>query len=344
MRDVAERIGISHSAVSMALRNHPSIPLKRREEVKRLAEQMGYHPDPFLSALATYRRKLGTGRIRSAIAWINRWEPPASLRQFREFDSYWHGAAGAFKQFGFRLEEVVWEADCSPKRLESILLARGTQGILLPPHVGVLDWGDFNWARFSVVRFGTSMPVPDSNSVTSDRSGATVMALNRIINYGYKRIGFLVGKNLDLRTNGTYCGSYFWVQNSLKLRPALPPLLTDYAHHTPTDLAKQCALLKKWLIKNQPDAILTTDAEIPDLLKSLGYRIPQDVAVAGTSLSDIPLDSGIDQHSEEIGRIAAETLVKQITVGERGIPTFPTRILVESSWHDGKSLPPRKRA
>jgi DNA-binding LacI/PurR family transcriptional regulator len=55
---------------------------------------------------------------------------------------------------------------------------------------------------------------------------------------------------------------------------------------------------------------------------------------------DLPgIDAGINQHAEAIGRIAAETLVKQINVSERGEPRYPCRILVESRWQDGKSLP-----
>jgi LacI family transcriptional regulator len=98
------------------------------------------------------------------------------------------------------------------------------------------------------------------------------------------------------------------------------------------------------LKKNQPDAVLTTDSEIPGMIKELGYRIPKDIAVAGTTIYDIPVDAGIDQHPEAIGRIAVEMLVKQINVSERGEPADPCRILVESRWHDGKSLPRRRAA
>jgi DNA-binding LacI/PurR family transcriptional regulator len=78
-------------------------------------------------------------------------------------------------------------------------------------------------------------------------------------------------------------------------------------------------------------------------LRELGYRIPQDVAVAGTSICDIPVDAGINQHSYAIGQIAAEMLIKQASLNERGEPPAPGRILVESRWQDGKTLPPRRQ-
>ncbi len=42
LRDVAERVGVSHVTISLALRNHPSIPVRRRDEVKRVAKQVGH--------------------------------------------------------------------------------------------------------------------------------------------------------------------------------------------------------------------------------------------------------------------------------------------------------------
>jgi DNA-binding LacI/PurR family transcriptional regulator len=93
--------------------------------------------------------------------------------------------------------------------------------------------------------------------------------------------------------------------------------------------------------KHRPDAILTPNPEVPLLLKELGYRIPDDVAVAGTSPYDMTVDAGIDQCPHSIGQIAAEMLIKQISLNEFGEPADPCRILVESRWRDGDSLPTR---
>jgi len=92
----------------------------------------------------------------------------------------------------------------------------------------------------------------------------------------------------------------------------------------------------------RPDAVLTALAEVPGLIRRLGYRIPQDIAVAGTSVLDIPVDAGVDQRPQEIGRIAVEMLVKQININERGEPLAPCRILIESTWQNGKSMPRRR--
>ena len=91
--------------------------------------------------------------------------------------------------------------------------------------------------------------------------------------------------------------------------------------------------------KHRPDAILTSVPQVPGMIRDLGFRIPEQVAVAGTSIYDVPVEAGINQHSAAIGRIAVEQLVAQINVNERGEPAAPCRILVESLWQDGNSLP-----
>jgi LacI family transcriptional regulator len=340
--DIADKLGVSHTTLSMALRDHHTISQKRREQVQRAAKEMGYRPDPFLSSLAAYRRKNSPVKFQSTIAWINHWEQPEHLRKLREFDAYWRGAKDAAERFGYLLDEIRWPADCSAKRFEKILLTRGVRGVLIPPHRTKPDWGNLDWNKFSIVRFGMSVKTPDSNAVTADQFRAVTMAVNKIYQYGYRRIGLVVGRGLDENVGGNFYGGFCWAQVLLKLNPALPPLRTDYGTQSAEEMDREKLALKKWLTRHKPDAILTTDAEVPGLIKELGYRIPQDIVVAGTSVHDIPVDAGVDQHSEAIGRIAVETLVKQINVNERGEPSDPTRILVESRWQDGKSLPRRR--
>jgi DNA-binding LacI/PurR family transcriptional regulator len=337
--DIAEKLGVSHATVSMALRNHPGISKKRREQVKKIAEEMGYTPDPHLAALAAYRRTNAPAEIRSAIAWINHWKQPERLRKLREFDLYWRGAAEAAKRFGYNLEEIRWTPDYSAKRFEQILLARGIRGVLIPPHITMPDWGDFDWSKFSIIRFGMSVPAPDSHLVTADQLRAVLMAVKKMAEYGYQRIGFVVPADSDRKLGGGFVGGFSAAGRSFNL-PVIPPLLIEEKAYSERP-EKSRQLLSQWLKKHKPDALLTTLPELPALLQQLGYRIPEDIAVAGTAV-DVPVDAGIDQHSEAIGRIAVETLVSQINLNERGEPSDPYRVLVESRWRDGKSLPRRK--
>jgi LacI family transcriptional regulator len=336
LRDIAARVGVTHVTVSRALRNDPSISPGRSQEIQRAAKEMGYQPDPFLSSLVAYRDRKQTHRIQGVIAWINAWPEPERLRQYREFDAYWRGAADAAQQRGYRLEEIRWPADCSAKRLQQILLTRNIRGVLLPPQWPPRDWGQFDWSPFSLIRFGTSVRSPDSHVVTSDGFRAIQMAVQKISEYGYRRIGLVVAMDFDAPLGGNLYGGFLAVQKNLKLEPAVPVL--TIARGENQKVATTTAL-KRWINEYQPDAILTSEPTVPVLLTELGCRIPQDIAVAGTSVSDIPVDAGINQNSEEIGRMAMEMLVMQIHVNQRGEPRAPCRILVESIWQDGASLP-----
>jgi DNA-binding LacI/PurR family transcriptional regulator len=340
LRDVAERVGVSHVTISLALRNHPSIPLKRRREIKRMAEAMGYRPDPLLSSLAAYRHGQRPAGIRSSLAWINHWDQPERLRQqHKEFDGYWRGASAAAERFGYRLEEIRWAEDCSARRFQQILLTRNVRGLLIPPHQSPPEWGEFDWSKFPVIRFGLSVRTPDSHLVTADHLRAVVMAFERISRYGYRRAGLVVCGDFDRRLGGNYTGGFYAAQKLFKFQHALPPLMTDERRYREQP-AKARETLRQWLLKHQPDAILTSVPQVPGMIRELGYRIPEDAAVAGTSIYDVPVDAGINQNPEAIGRIAVEMLVAQINVNERGEPAAPCRILVESLWQDGKSLPP----
>ena len=323
----------------MALRNSPRISSKRCQEIQRVAMEMGYVPDPFLSSLASYRVTKNAPKTQVGIAWLNHWDKPDRLRNHCEFDLYWHGARKASKRLGYRLDEFLWPTGDSAKQVEQILLQRGILGLLIPPHLPETDWGDFDWSRFSLMRFGFSVRYPNSNLVTSDHQRAVVMAVQKIHEYGYQRIGLVMSEISDSSWGGNYSGGFAWAQKLLELDPALPPMNKN-PQRSPKGIAEYKAALDRWMKKYKPDAILNYLAEVPAYLRELGYRIPQDVAVAGTSVCDIPVDTGIDQHSHAIGQIAAEMLIKQISLNERGEPSAPCRILVESRWQDGKTLPP----
>ena len=340
LKDIAAKVGVTKTAVSIALRDKPGVSQEMRETIRRVAGEMGYVPDPILQRLAEYRRAAAGPKRQGVIAWMNHWTRPESLRGFYEFEQYWRGAKLASKRLGYRLDEFIWTADCPANRAQQMLSDRGVLGLLITPHPPEVDWGDFDWSKFSLIRFGLSVRRVDSNLVTADHQRAMVMAIRRIHDYGYRRIGLVYDSTHDCSMGGNLYGGFMWACKQLALEQVIPPLGSEAK--SPQLAAKSKSALRAWMRKYQPDAILTAVPETPVFLRELGYRIPQDVAAASTSPHDIALDAGIDQCSHAIGQIAAEMLIKQISLNERGEPDEPCRILVESRWQDGKSLPPRR--
>ena len=224
--DIAAKVGVSHSTVALALRNHHRISEKRRQQIVRVAAEMGYVPDPLLAALASYRAQIRPAKLQNALAWLNHWEQPERLRKLREFDAYWRGAEAAARRFGYRLEEIRWEPEFSARRFEQILLTRAIRGVLIPPHPAVPDWGNFDWNKFSVIRFGLSVPSPDSHLVTADQLRAVLMAVRKISELGYRRIGLVIPEDYDRRLGGNFIGGFAAAQKFYQLA-VLPPLLID---------------------------------------------------------------------------------------------------------------------
>jgi LacI family transcriptional regulator len=336
IRDLARMLGVSHATVSLALRDHPRISQKVKEKVKHLAEEVGYRPDPMLSALANYRRSKETLPITAGVAWINAWPNPGNLKKYREFDAYWKGASKAAEKFGYRLEEFRLGGDCTPRRLHQILSTRDIRGLLLPPHQNEPDWQDFPWENYSVVRFGRSLKVPECHLVTADQIANTMLAVRKIHERGYKRIGF-VAQEGDLSRRGMLFElGFLGGLRVIREENPIPVLILDRSGDE-----ERLKALQAWIGKHKPDAIFTTDAEMSKLLGSLGVKIPQDIALAVTSILDAHCDAGIDQHPEEIGRVGFLMLNSLMNDRARGIPQIFRQILVEGSWTDGDSLPQR---
>ena len=339
LRDVAKAVGVSHVAVSLALRGDRRVSLARRHEITTVARRLGYRPDPMLASLAAYRRHKSAVPISATIAWINQWPDPRALRRLNEFDAYWRGAAEAADLLGYRLEEFVVSPDLSPERLREILLARGVRGLLLPPHGQGLNLGTFEWSDFSVVRLGLSLPSPRAHAVVCDQSECASLAYERVHTHGYRRIGFVSSLRFDRNTRGNFRAGF--LRHQADLTPAhdrLAPLLLE-ENVSPSS----ATALRHWLAREHPDALITTLPTLRALLAKIGLRVPRDLAVATTSVLDGNFPAGIDQNCHDIGAVALRTLAGLIYQNERGVPAVFRRLLVEGRWVDGASLPPIRR-
>ena len=337
LRDVARAVGVSHVAVSLALRGDSRVSEARRAEVKAAAEKLGYRPDPMLSALASHRRTKRSTPISATVAWINQWEDPRALRRLHEFDAYWRGASHAAAQLGYRLEEFLVGRELSPERLQEILHARSVRGILIPPHPQGLNLGAFGWGEYSIVRFGLSVPEPRAHAVVCDQSTCATLAYARVHAHGYRRIGFVSSPRFDRNTGGNFRAGYLRQQADLaRGRGRLQPLLIE-ENSAPSVVAE----LRAWLARERPDAVITSQPALRALLAKIGVRVPRDLAVATTSVLDGNFPAGIDQNCHEIGAVALRTLASLIHQNERGVPHTCRRILVEGRWVEGASLPPR---
>lgn len=347
LKDVAQSLGVSMATVSLAMRDDRRIPETRRIQVKEAAARLGYLANPAATMLARFKRASTVKPVHAALAWINAWPDPRQLRRWLDFELYWQGATKAAQKFGYRLEEFLVNENISPRRLQQILLARNIRGILIPPHGkyfdtagSFVDWSNFEWDQFSVVRFGHSIDLP-VHSVTSDQTANGMMAFNKILERGYRRIAF-VGRMHQGRFFGA---GFLWVQSRLPQELRLPMFLfPDQYDENDAKLQKD---VTSWLRKTKPEAIFHDVPAFPRMLRKAGYRVPEDIGLATTTVlepSEPAIDAGLDQNSEEIGRVGVLVVLSQINDNARGLPPISRQILVQGRWVDGASLPNRTPA
>ncbi|MCH6259095.1 LacI family transcriptional regulator [Puniceicoccaceae bacterium K14] len=332
LRDIADKLNVSHATVSLALRNHPRVSESVRDKIQKTAKKLGYTPDPMLSALAQYRLNNKENTTTHSLALINSYRNPQKIHDLQEFNLYFKGAKDTAGELGFKLEEFSI-TDLSLGRLDTILKTRNIRGLLLSPPDTSIDfqWEKFPWKDYATVRFGRSSECPRTHFVTSAQESNTIRAFDHIRNRGYNRIGF-VTRYTRRRLFGS---GFLWAQLELPAKQRLPILYIP-RNATATQNSKSLDL---WVQKNNPDAILSDEPELMKILNRIGYQVPEDIALATTSLHDTPIDTGIDQKPEEIGKAAARTLISMLHSQYFGLPATSNEILIEGQWKDGTTLP-----
>ena len=328
-RDIANRLGISHATVSLALRDHPRIPLPTRERVKQMANEMGYLPISALRVLSSYSPAKRQSSKLLPLGWINAWSQPGKLTKHHEYGGYWKGAYEAASQMGYHLEEFQLHPKTTQKELKRQLRIKGFRGLLLPPEGDPAALKHFPWEKYHVVSLSHYTTTPPMHLVSPDRVGNCVLAFNTMRDRGYRRIGFLTQQYPETINDKLSVAGFLSAKMGLPEDEHLP-VFTIKDHPLPHQLSQ-------WVADHRPDAILTDLPDASLLLKRAGLRIPQDLGLAFICRSRAVASAGIDCHPEEVGRIGLEVLDR--TIGGYLNQEFKIRVAVNGHWHDGSTLP-----
>jgi DNA-binding LacI/PurR family transcriptional regulator len=330
--DVARRARVHRSTVSMAFRNHPNLPEATRQRILRVAERLGYAPDPMLASLAAYRSRVRPAVYHGVIAWVVNSAFGYDWRDRPHFVDYFEGATARAQRHGFKLETFDLNLPgTGAARIASILKARNVGGVLLCPQPQPETSLAFPWADFSSVTFGYTLTEPRLHTVAATHYRATLETMRRLQKRGYQRIGLVLHDVHDRRTDHNYLAGYLVAQH-LAGAATLPPLGADYADRE---------AVREWLGRHRPDAVVTGSYFFLDTLKTLGVRVPGDLGVACPVLpSDHTPCAGMVENNVRAGAVAVDFLVSMMQRGERGVPESAERIHVECRWHPGQSLRP----
>lgn len=331
--DIAKKAGVHVATVSMALRDHPRIPVVTKERILKIAKELGYTPDPMLSALAIYRDRRRPVTFHGTLGWLSDSSHDFDWRKSDHYSLYFEGARQRAAENGFQLEPFDIKTSAgSPQRLRSIFRARNITGLLLCPHPTGYSGIDFPWDEFSLMTFGYSVIKPALHAVASAHYRNTRRAMQELAARGYRRPGLVLGYDKGLTTDGNIPAAYLVEQQLCGTGAKIPPFFA--LENTPD------AFLP-WVEKHRVDVILTINYLVP-LIKRTGFAIPGDVGFVNLTLPEKHQTiSGIVEDDGKIGSVAADLLIAMIHRGERGIPAEPFRTHLEGSWNEGTTLPRR---
>ncbi len=348
MAQVAARAGVHPTTVSLALRNHPSIPPSTRDRLRALAEEMGYRPDPALNALTVYRHAKSPRREPPPLAYLTHWDTECGWKQTHAHASFHAGANARATSLGFRLEHFwLGETGMSPRRLSDILIARGITGIIVSSHLPDHDHPlQLDWSRFSAVKIDCMPREPDLHHVTNDQRAIAQLAVRRSLAAGYRRIGMVIPYWWDDFVDLAWSAGFLAEQQRLPAEDRIPILFysdpnTSAAVATGGDSLVPTRDFNDWYRRHRPEVILSKEQFVRPRLAELGISVPRDVAYVELYLKPDGTTAGVRNNCDRVGALAVETLVGLMQQNSSGIPEFPTASLVEGTWFDGATLPLR---
>jgi len=336
IEDVARAAGVHHSTVSRALRRSPSIPASTRERIEAVARDLGYRPDPLLSALAN-RKQLGEApAYRATLAWMTNFDTARGWASRVHIRGYYEGAKARAEQLGFVIDEI-WsrESGQSSAGLSRLLRARGIKGILLPPQPVPHTHIQLGWSDFAAVSFGSTLTRPHLHTVGHDHYRSLAKLVRHLAAVGFRNPAFFYEQEIDERVEGTWTAGFRHGMElaGLPAARALHPLRK-------IDTEAIVARIKK----EKPDILLVNHSLwrlLAPKVEAAGLRVPEKMSIAVVTVPDSNEElGGVTENSARMGAMAVDLLSGLLQRGDYGLPRRPFRMVVEGEYTAGRTIVP----
>lgn len=336
IRKIAKAARVSHTTVSMALRNHPRVSEQTKNRVLALAEKMGYRPNPLVAALLSHVRTSRRIVAQEVIAYF-------TAGPNRDWWKQWPCAANSFvgaqtraEQLGFRLEHFwIGPGGVEAASVSKVLRARAIRGgIMAPLPLPHCEEIALDWANCAITAIGYSFNAVQLNRAAHNHVKSIMSLYEELRKLGYHRIGFSTGIDDLVRVR------HFWLAGWLAGRELFGGAQLPYFVF---DGADGKSRFFSWMKEEKPDVIVSIGKATYRWLKEEGVRLPQDVAFAHLNLRDVEGDkvAGIEQNSLGIGAAAVELLATQLYHNEYGVPKTSLCTLFDGFWVPGPTAPGR---
>jgi len=194
LKEVAERAGVSRSAVSRTFTDGASVSLKMRRKVEMAARDLGYHPNALASSLTTGRTKL-IGLV------SNNFHNPIFLEIF---DLFTRG----LQDRGLRPLLVNLSYETEPENSVRMLKQYSVDGVVVASSTLPQSFAKaFRDADVPVVHsFGRATTAPQVHVVGIDNVECGKMAAREFVARGYEKVAFLGGPERATSTQDRLAG------------------------------------------------------------------------------------------------------------------------------------------
>ncbi len=335
-QDIGQRLKLSKATVSLALRNHPSIAPATRRNVQAMAEKLGYRPDPALATLARQRwagHETGSG---AALAYLvdSRMENHDTHRRFLA------SARRRAVERGFILNDFDLAGYATIGAASRVLHHRGIRGLLVPQFASIDGPSilDLPAENFTVVCLDVGWIEVPFHTIAPDTFQATRVVWRTVIDRGYRRVGGAILSHApaafddSARLGASMASQQDW------LRPVerVPLLTSDH---------RDRESFVRWLDRHEPEVVIGFISRVHEWILSTGRRVPGDVAFAGLGVvtTESPQLTGVQRETSNIGSVGVDALVAAMNQNEWGVPSVQRKLLIEPQWHEGTTLPTRRR-
>ncbi|MFW5894241.1 MAG: LacI family DNA-binding transcriptional regulator [Verrucomicrobiota bacterium] len=334
--DIAREARVSRNTVSLALRNSPRLPADTRERIQKIAREMGYQPDPALSrAMAALVASRGEARETLALVYAR---SQAELFRWPAFSLIRQGFLDRAAELGFGVDEFDTAGDSAltKKRLWKILRSRSIRGVGLLGHWATElspDWQGL-WENFALVSASGIIHQPAISHACADFFHAGYLALERVVQLGYRRPALIMQQGFDRRQDYQLSHGYLAAGWKYFDRHSVPLLMGE------EDIGERD--LQAFLEKQAPDCVITLPRETWQWLENLGVKPGRDLGLVGLDYRhEEPRFAGVDLVNQLSGTACVDLIAGQLSRNEIGLPFMHKTVTSHPVFRDGPSLPPR---
>lgn len=325
LEDVAKRAGVSLATASKALHNKPRVSEATRRKVVKAAKELDYQPNALAQSLATGTS--GTvGLITSDLG--GRFSTPILMGAENELST---------QSTSMLLANARGDSTLERAHLEKLLSLKVDGILVVGPETNPRK--SLGQLPVPVVYAYAPSTDPEDCSVTCDNIESGRMAINHLVSCGRNSIAIIAGdESYDAARNRTK--GALEALSELGLEPAGP---IRYGRRDENWGRAATRLLLDQGTKF--DAVVCQNDQLArgciDALKERAISIPADVAVIGHDNWDVltqssrPTLTSIDNECEEIGRLAASSLLDAID----GHPHHGTQYVPCRLVQRGSTLP-----